>query len=128
MSHIKRFIKIEHTVGSSILLFLYCGLIFFFSILPFIILPSNIIGLDKLLHIIAYAGLGFLSYQVLVNYRNGERTFLLIIITFIFSLCYGISDEFHQSFVPGREPDVYDVIADGIGSSIGIFVYHRFFV
>ena len=128
MSHIKRFIKIEHTVGSSILLFLYCGLIFFFSILPLIILPSNIIGLDKLLHIIAYAGLGFLSYQVLVNYRNGERTFLLIIITFIFSLCYGISDEFHQSFVPGREPDVYDVIADGIGSSIGIFVYHRFFV
>ena len=128
MSHIKRFIKIEHTVGSSILLFLYCGLIFFFSSLPLIILPSNIIGLDKLLHIIAYAGLGFLSYQVLVNYRNGERTFLLIIITFIFSLCYGISDEFHQSFVPGREPDVYDVIADGIGSSIGIFVYHRFFV
>ncbi len=109
---------------------IYCGIIFFLSSLPGILLPHPIIGFDKVLHIIAYTGLGFLSYQVMVNYKKGQKIsfLILMLIPFIFCLLYGISDEIHQSFVPGRDPDVYDVIADGIGSSIGIFVYHRLLI
>lgn len=31
------------------------------------------------------------------------------------ALLYAASDEFHQSFVPGRTPAVHDVLIDGIG-------------
>jgi VanZ family protein len=33
---------------------------------------------------------------------------------------YGVSDEFHQSFVPGRSPDRFDVVADCVGATIGV--------
>ena len=36
---------------------------------------------------------------------------------------YGISDEVHQMFVPHRCPSVMDILADGIGSSLGIGIY-----
>jgi VanZ family protein len=37
----------------------------------------------------------------------------------VLSTLYGVSDEWHQSFVPGRSPDVLDVAADAVGSTIG---------
>ena len=32
---------------------------------------------------------------------------------------YGVTDEFHQSFVPGRTPELRDVAADALGSAAG---------
>lgn len=32
------------------------------------------------------------------------------------AVLYGISDEFHQSFVPGRHPDIFDVATDAVGA------------
>jgi VanZ family protein len=32
---------------------------------------------------------------------------------------YGITDEFHQSFVPGRDANIWDWLADTIGACIG---------
>ena len=39
-------------------------------------------------------------------------------------LAYGASDEWHQSFVPGRSVDVADWIADAIGVVVGVLFYH----
>lgn len=36
---------------------------------------------------------------------------------------YGITDEFHQAFVPGRTPDVADWLADIAGALVGVFLY-----
>jgi VanZ family protein len=36
---------------------------------------------------------------------------------------YGASDEWHQSFVPGRSTDVRDWIADTIGAALAIGLY-----
>jgi VanZ family protein len=38
------------------------------------------------------------------------------------SLCviYGITDEYHQSFVPSRTPDIFDLINDTIGAGAGV--------
>ncbi|SFL48490.1 VanZ like family protein [Paenibacillus sp. 1_12] len=33
---------------------------------------------------------------------------------------YGITDEFHQSFVPGRAPDVMDIRNDAIGAALAM--------
>jgi len=39
------------------------------------------------------------------------------------SILYGISDEIHQYFVPFRYSSVMDVVADGLGASLGISIY-----
>lgn len=34
------------------------------------------------------------------------------------TIAYGISDEIHQSFVPGRDASVFDVVVDGVGAVV----------
>ena len=37
---------------------------------------------------------------------------------------YGVLDEVHQRFVPGRMPDALDVLADLIGAVLGVYLLH----
>ena len=70
---------------------------------------------DKLFHATAYGILGFFAIgyfsRVLANYQ------LALIIAFVFAAVFGATDEWHQSFVEGREADVLDWLADMIGCS-----------
>ncbi|HEY0707458.1 MAG TPA: VanZ family protein [Polyangia bacterium] len=36
---------------------------------------------------------------------------------------FGVSDEFHQSFVPGRAVEALDVLADLVGGCLGALVH-----
>jgi len=38
----------------------------------------------------------------------------------VFSVLYGVSDEIHQIYVPGRTPDSLDVVADAVGAALGV--------
>ena len=71
---------------------------------------------DKILHIIEYFVLVFLTQNAFKtnNFLNKN----LILYSILFSTVYGISDEFHQLFVPGREFSIYDMTADFVGSSL----------
>lgn len=66
-------------------------------------------GADKVGHAGAYAVLG-----ALLTLATG-RVWLAVLLATLF----GVSDEIHQYFVPGRAADVYDVVADGVGALIG---------
>jgi VanZ family protein len=44
---------------------------------------------------------------------------------FIIAVIYGISDEFHQSFVPGRASDLFDVATDAAGAAFGLWISER---
>ncbi len=44
-----------------------------------------------------------------------------IILAFALALIYAASDEYHQSFVPGRGARITDVGIDSIGALIGLF-------
>ena len=35
------------------------------------------------------------------------------------SVAYGVTDELHQAFVPGRTPDAWDVVKDFVGAVAG---------
>ena len=35
---------------------------------------------------------------------------------------YGLSDEIHQIFVPGRQFCIYDLLADAIGAIMGVLI------
>lgn len=41
----------------------------------------------------------------------------------VFSALYGASDEYHQRFVPTREPDLKDLVADTAGAVLAVVVW-----
>ena len=40
----------------------------------------------------------------------------------VFSVLYGISDEYHQSLVLGRDPSSVDLLTDGLGALTGVMM------
>ena len=48
---------------------------------------------------------------------------MLALLSILSASLYGISDEIHQYFVPFREADIFDGIADIIGAICGVWVY-----
>ena len=69
-------------------------------------------------HIAAYAGLGALTVRAIakgVRSVSGRAVLMAIVIATL----YGVSDEYHQLFVPGRSFDVLDMLADLVGSVVG---------
>jgi len=75
-------------------------------------------GADKVAHVVLYAVLGVLLVRAFRSTSGGSRAKLVGVVTLATAL-YGASDELHQSFVPGRSPDVFDVLADTIGGVLG---------
>ncbi|MEO8075280.1 MAG: VanZ family protein [Acidobacteriota bacterium] len=77
---------------------------------------------DKTGHSIGYALLGGFLLRALAGARLRGVTWQRAAITVILATLYGVSDEFHQSFVPGRSPDVHDVFADCRGAVLAVTV------
>ncbi len=75
---------------------------------------------DKQAHVLAYALLAVLVLVGLAGGRVARVSRQAIGGAFVIAVLYGVSDEFHQSFVPGRTPDVGDVVADAAGAAIGL--------
>ena len=79
-------------------------------------LPPLPVNFDKVIHTGIYIPLAFLFYLSLK--KSGIRKYVFIV-AFLSACIYGISDELHQSFVPGRDAAVGDVFADFLGAFIG---------
>lgn len=88
-------------------LLLWCGVIFAFSSLP-----GG--GKDDPLWTLAAKTAHLVEYAVL--YLLARRAFPTDARALLFCLAYAASDEWHQSFVPGRHPSALDVLIDGIGA------------
>ncbi|GBE29607.1 MAG TPA: VanZ family protein [Bacteroidetes bacterium] len=72
------------------------------------------LGFDKLIHLLLYGVLGALGL------RGWPGRNISPWIVFVFCVGYGVTDELHQYFVPGRTPDIWDWLADTVGSLIGV--------
>lgn len=83
-------------------------------------LPGNL--LDKLAHLGVYALLGALIVRALGRGRQETLDWRHAAGAVLLSTLYGMSDEWHQGFVPGRTPDALDVVADAVGAGIGAVV------
>lgn len=75
---------------------------------------------DKSGHGLGYAILGGLLLRALAGGRLRNVTWGTAAAAILLATAYGVSDEFHQSFVPGRTPDVHDVMADAIGAGLAV--------
>ena len=74
-------------------------------------------GMDKIFHFIVYAALSSAIFGSIIKSKNNHNKALFISI--FLSALYGLSDEFHQSFVPGRECSLLDLLADFLGAAFG---------
>lgn len=93
------------------------GVIFFFSAqpsLPHAPGPWFDLILKKLSHAFAYGILAWLYIRALRN--GGSNATALRVVSAGLALAYALSDEYHQSFVPGRNASLTDVAVDGIGA------------
>jgi VanZ family protein len=73
---------------------------------------------DKLLHSGAYAVLGALMLRALSGGFRRPVTAGVASTAVLLTTLYGASDEIHQSFVPRRQMDGRDLVADFTGASV----------
>jgi VanZ family protein len=101
----------------------WAGLIFYLSSQPSIETPALFPGQDKLFHLTAFGILGFLAMGTRQASRQGypKRQVWQVVLAV---MLYGILDEVHQYFVPGRHADVYDVLADASGGLLGAWAMY----
>ena len=97
----------------------YCAAIFIQSSFPTAQQIPSWRNLDKVLHVAAYAILGALFFRALSTGHLNSNLKAAVILSILFSGLYGLSDEIHQSFVPGRSAEVADALADFTGGILG---------
>ena len=97
---------------------LWGAVIFALSAQPTLPNPASV-G-DKQAHAFAYGLLALLCLMALAGWRWRRIASASLLGAFVIAVLYGVSDEFHQSFVPGRSPDVADVAADAMGAALAL--------
>ncbi|MFI5186902.1 MAG: VanZ family protein [Chitinophagales bacterium] len=82
------------------------------------------IWLDKWIHVGLFAVMVFLWCWFIRNLWNRRNHFFIQI--FFYCFLYGITMEFIQKyFIPNRSFEINDIIADGIGSALGLLISLR---
>lgn len=77
----------------------------------------------KLAHYMEYFILGILVINMLKDYH-----LKYYLISIIICIIYGVGDEIHQLFVPGRSCQFLDILIDTLGSITGIYIYKLLFL
>jgi VanZ family protein len=122
----------RNAVPYYILTIAYSCLIFYMSSRESVEGPGlDLVPFDKAGHLAEYTILGFLLYlslhysfldhSFLKRFYNTEVVMNATTATLIGSL-YGVTDEIHQYYVPGRSADPFDVLADVMGVALGVFL------
>ena len=87
---------------------------------------SRFPGQDKVAHAVLYGGLA--TVVSLGIRRSGRRVspWVQLVVPVALAGMYGITDEIHQMYVPGRTPDTWDVLADALGAAIAQILLCRY--
>lgn len=84
--------------------------------------PSLLPGSDKEAHAVLYAGLALLILRGLAGGRLRQVTLGAMCGAAVLAALYGVTDEWHQRFVPGRSYEYADMLADAVGAVAGMAV------
>lgn len=71
-------------------------------------------------HVVGY-GLLALAYWRGLGPERGKRP-----VAWVLAICYALTDEIHQAFVPGRYSSLLDVLLfDNLGAILGLMLWER---
>ena len=84
-------------------------------------IEKTVVLVRKSAHFTLYFLLGLLVISFLKEFGLSRKS---IIISIIVVLLYAVSDEIHQTFIPGRSGEVFDVLIDTIGGSLSTVLYY----
>ena len=102
---------------------LYLTLIVTLSAQPGLRPPARFDLTDKFYHTLEYFGLGLMIARAFRSGRRGTLPVLDMAMVVTLGLIVGASDEIFQSYIPGRESDILDVLADTTGVLLAQVAY-----
>ncbi|MCL2231627.1 MAG: VanZ family protein [Treponema sp.] len=98
---------------------LIAGTLWFLSSQSTLPQPPGPLGWDKLQHLLAYGTLAFAIGLWITPVFWKQRPIAALLLTAAIGSAYGVIDEIHQYFVPGRHSDIWDWVANTLGSILG---------
>lgn len=101
-------------------LIFYCLFIYWLSDQPSLPVPALFPVQDKILHAGAYFIMEVFAWRCFKHQFNQPIT--LALTSAVFCSLYGMSDEWHQSFVIGRSSEIADWLADTSGTGFAAFL------
>lgn len=121
-NHVRRF------AAYQLPLILYAALVLTVSSISGLPTPDlGIDFLDKLAHFCEYFIFLVLMFRALANPPFSLSGFTGYLLAVILSIVFAGFDEYYQSHIPGRESDIYDLVADSMGIILGAFLVFLFF-
>lgn len=121
--------RLKHFLRYQFPALLWAVIIFIASSIPASKLPkfTNYVD-DKVIHISIFLVFGLLVYRALEPHLKTDRfNWGRLLLSISAVIVYGISDEIHQGFVPGRTVDVLDATADSIGGILSATLIYLLF-
>ena len=122
--------NVKFFIAKIVPLALWCLLIFYFSSLPVQpIIDADALGvynilLRKVVHVVEFAVLAVLAQRCFKSLTFGKKR-IGGAVAILFSLAYAIFDEWHQTFIFGREGKPLDVITDVCGIALGYIAWKK---
>lgn len=99
----------------------WMAVIFYLSHQPALPIEPLFPHQDKVFHFVAYF---LLTSLMCVACKINQYTLFWAVVV---AALYGITDEFHQGFVPGRDVSLLDWLADVFGSVVAYFFFKAMF-
>jgi VanZ family protein len=94
----------------------YMAAIFYASSLSVIPGPVGYWFSDTVLHMACYGGLALVTVRALAGGKRTGVTVGVVIGAWLIATLYGVTDEWHQVYVPGRTPELRDLVNDAVGA------------
>ncbi len=108
---------------NRILAIIWMGFIYFLSSKSHLPSTNLFFAQDKIFHAVFFGILAFFFIRSQKNFILKNYSFKnALVITFIVA-AYGLSDEFHQIFVPNRDASLGDLVADTSGGFLVSILY-----
>ncbi len=123
---IKSLLESKQLLVISIIYSVFITIIFLIPTNEMPELSNFLIPIDKIIHVFIFMALTFLWLSYVNSFLNNTKPIVLFFIMVV-CLLYGILIEVIQEFyVLSREAEVFDVIADLIGVSLGLLFFRNY--
>lgn len=104
----------------------WCVFVYTASSIPSKNIPALGANVDKIIHFGVYGVLCWLAHVAFHHQQNIALRRYSLLAAVAFTVIFGLSDEFHQLYTPGRSAELLDIAADTFGGVVYSAIYFRF--